>query len=134
LAPTAAGALLTSAVAGALLASAVDCGLLTSAAAGALLTSAVAGFVSAALEARSSALCRSMKSLQVIGKTISPEAVTPIGLHPPGGGPSSEDSARGWRPDGWATPSLLIPDKTGGVAAKMRRIAHKCLIVTTQPI
>jgi hypothetical protein len=125
LAPTAAGGLLTSAVARALLASE---------AAGALLASAVAGFVSAALDSRSAALCRSMNSLQVIGKTISPEAVTPIGLQPPGGGPSSEDSARGWRLDCWATPAPLIPSKAGGVAAKMRRIAHKCLIVTTQPI
>jgi hypothetical protein len=118
--------LLASTAVGALLASAVVGALPASAASGALLASAVAGFVSAALEARSKALCRSMKSLQVIGKTISPETVTPIGVHPPGGGPSSEN--RGWESDGCATPALLIPNKTGSVAAEMRGIAHKYLI------
>jgi hypothetical protein len=67
-----------------------------------------------------------MKSLHVIGKTTSPETVTPIGVQPPGGGPSSD--SRGWGSDDWATPALLIPNKTGSVAAEMRRIAHKCLI------
>jgi hypothetical protein len=126
LASTAAGALLTSALAGALLASPVVSSLSASTASGALLASVVAGFVSAAVEARSLALCRSMKSLQVIGKTISPETVTPIGVHPPGGGPSSEN--RGWGSGDWATPTLLIPNKAGSVAAEMRRIAHKCRI------
>jgi hypothetical protein len=67
-----------------------------------------------------------MKSLQVIGKTISPETVMPIGVHPPGGGPSSED--RGWESDDWATQALLMPKKTGSVAAEMRRTAHEYLI------
>lgn len=86
-----AGGLLASAVAGALLASAVVGALLASEA---LLISAGAGLVSAPLEVRSAALCCSMKSLQVNGKTISPEAVTPIGVQLPGGGPASEDPVR----------------------------------------
>jgi hypothetical protein len=93
-----------------------------------LLASAVTGFTCAGLDARSAALYRSMNSLQVIGKTISPETVTPIGLHPPGGGPSSGDCACGWGSDDWATPALLIPNKADSVTTKMRRIAHKCLI------
>ncbi|HVQ72020.1 MAG TPA: hypothetical protein VMT08_31435 [Bradyrhizobium sp.] len=126
------GGFLASAVAGALLASAVVEALLASGASGALLISVGADLVSASLEGRSAALCRSMKSLQVNGKTISPEAVTPIGVQPPGGGPASEDPVRG--SEVWATPSRLIPNKTDSVAAKMRGIANKCLIATTQPI
>ena len=140
----AAGALLTSVVAEALtaspvvsalpgslavrtlLVSAVAGALAVSTASGALLASAAAGFSAAAVAARSAALCRSMKSLQLIGKTISPETVRPIGVQPPGGGPSSAD--RGWGSDVCATPAPLIPNITGSVAAEMRRTAHKCLI------
>jgi hypothetical protein len=87
-----------------------------------LASSAAVGFTSEALELRSNALCRSMKSLHVIGKTISPEAVSPMGLHPPGGGSlfPSDDFAGCCESTGWASPAIFIADKTDSVAAAVR--------------
>jgi hypothetical protein len=77
---------------GAVLASATSA-LLPSIAAGALLSPAVAG---AALEAGPLPVPLNEILASHIGKTISPETVTPIGLHPPGGGPSSENRGLGF--------------------------------------
>jgi hypothetical protein len=86
-----------------------------------LSSSVAVGFASEALELRSNALCRSMKALHVIGKTISPEAVSPMGLHPPGGGSfSSEDFAGCCGSSGWASAAILIACKTDSVAATVR--------------
>jgi hypothetical protein len=76
-----------------------------------VFSSTAAGFCSTAFPR-----CRSINSLHWIGKTISPEAVSPIGMQPPGGTSSFTEGPAGAGlgftvPVIWARATPLITEK-----------------------
>jgi hypothetical protein len=81
-----------------------------------------AGFCWSIGAAAAEPLFRSRKPLHINGKTTSPEAVTPIGKHPPGGGSSALEG-----PAEFATVSEAVgcPAKTPSQGAS-RSMATRC--------